>query len=97
MVCIYCYHQTMFLSYFFSPCFILSISVPFFINIAKDKDMVKASKWLEPIVFAKRCLNDKKQPYQITLFSFQSTGATNIMTVNSVLNGNLHTKESQRE
>ena len=59
----------------------------FFIFIAKDKDMVKASKYLEPIVFEKRCLNVKKEPYQITLFSFQSTGATNIMTVNSVLNG----------
>ena len=51
--------------------------------------MVKASKYLEPIVFAKQCLNDNSQPYQIALFSFQSTGATNIMTVNSVLNENI--------
>ena len=55
------------------------------IIIAKDKDMVKASTFLESIVFSKRCLNDNLQPYQIALFSFQSTGATNIMTVNSVL------------
>ena len=69
---------------------------PLFIIIAKDKDMVKASKWLEPIVFTKRCLNDKKQPYQIALFSFQSTGATNIMTVNSVLNGKAYIRKKVR-
>ena len=58
--------------------------------------MVKASKWLEPVVFAKRCLNDKQQPYQIALFSFQSTGATNIMTVNSVLNGKAYIRKKVR-
>ena len=58
--------------------------------------MVEASKWLEPVVFAKRCLNDKSQPYQIALFSFQSTGAINIMTVNSVLNGKAYIRKKVR-
>ena len=55
--------------------------------------MVKASKFLEPIVFAKRYLNNNLEPYQIALFSFKSTDATNIMTVNSILNGKAYIQE----
>ena len=57
---------------------------------------MKASKWIEPVVFAKRCLNDKSQPYQIALFSYQNTGATNIVTVNSVLNGKSYIRKKVR-
>ena len=58
--------------------------------------MMKASKYVEPLVFAKRCMNDNSQPYQIALLPFQSTGATNIITVNSVLNGKSYIRKKVR-
>ena len=48
---------------------------------------MKAAKFVEPIGFAKRVVPPVGNPYQMAMFSFQSTGPTNIMTVNSVQSG----------
>ena len=62
----------------------------------KIKAPVKAAKFVQPIVFAKRVVPPSGIPYQIAMFSFQSTGSTNIMTVNSVLSGKAYIRTKVR-
>ena len=47
-------------------------------------------------MFAKRSLSDNTERYQVALFSFQSTGATNIVTVHSVLNRKAYIQKKVR-
>ena len=57
---------------------------------------MKAAKLVEPIVFAKRVVPPVGNPYQMAMFSFQSTGPTNIMTLNSVTSGKAYVRTKIR-
>ena len=52
---------------------------------------MKAARYLPPIVFVK-----EEDNYRMVLFSFQSTGTTNIMCVNSVSDGRFYVKRKER-
>jgi hypothetical protein len=54
--------------------------------IGLDSKRVRAAKFENPIVFAKQ-VGEGADAYQRAHFSFQSTGATNISTVNAVTSG----------
>ena len=60
------------------------------------KSKVKAAKFVEPIVFAKRVVGANGNSYQIAMFLFQSTGPTNIMTVNSIVSGKAYIRTKIR-
>ena len=61
--------------------------------------MCKAAKFTHPVVWEKRvCDPNKTHPdYQFALFSFLSTGATNILTVNSVLDGKFYVRQKKED
>ena len=64
----------------------------------KPTDWVKQCKFLQPVVFDKKVVdpNGIKPTYNVVLFSFQSTGPTNIITVNSVLDGKGYVRKKVR-
>lgn len=51
----------------------------------------RAARYLPPIVFVK-----EEDGYRMVLFSFQSTGTTNIMCVNAVSDGRFYVKKKER-
>ena len=63
---------------------------------SKPRMNVKAAKFVQPIVFAKRVVPTSGSTYQIAMFSFQSTGPTNIMTVNSIISGKAYIRTKVR-
>jgi hypothetical protein len=63
-----------------------SMIILYYFQSGLDSKRVKAAKFENPIVFAKR-IGEGADAYQGVHFSFQSTGATNISTVNAVTSG----------
>jgi len=58
---------------------------------SQKANVTKAACYLPPIVFVK-----EEENYRMVLFSFQSTGATNIMCVNAISDGRFYVKKKER-
>ena len=63
----------------------------FFHKETSQRVGMKAARYLPPIVFVK-----EEDNYRMVLFSFQSTGTTNIMCVNSVSDGRFYVARKER-